>query len=173
MNIEFCIHRDVTPKDPIGHVIDAWTRTVSNGPWILAEGPATHAFLAVDGFRLDAAPPLTRWHLDTPAQPPRPEARWTIDLDPLQTARLLRAAGLEDGQPYDLGEIVQQAITPVLSQMGRAVGLPKGRICTTTVMACMKAAEHPVLNALMADMANHAPESLGRAMERHALKRTR
>lgn len=178
--IEFCIHRDVSPRDPVGHIIDAWTRTVNQGPWILADGPATHAFLAVDGFRLDAAPPVTAWHMDHARDAQayttgntKPEARWTIDLDPLQTARLLRAAGQEDGQPYDLGEIAQQAFTPVLSQMGVAAGFRRGRICTTTVTACMVESGHPVLLACVKAMKNHVPESLGRELESHKLTRTR
>lgn len=163
--IEVCIHRDVTPKDPIGHMIDGWTRAVNQGPWVLEAGPATHAFLAVDGFRLDAAPPLTRWHLDS-KRPPAEEARWELPLDDTSVARLLKAAGEEDGKPYDMGEITQQALTPVLREFGKLHGLKGGRICTTTVLACIEAA------GIKPHLDNHAPESLGAFMSKHGFKRT-
>lgn len=172
-NIEVGIHRHIGPTDIVGHMIDEWTRRTMGrtGPWILRDGPSTHAFLVVDGFRLDAAAPHTGWHLDARLGSAA-EARWRIgNLSQELILSIVERARMEDGKLYDLGEGLQQTMVPILSlfnknlaqSIGQDMGLKLGHICTTTVTTCLSCI--PDLKNKFDVMHNHAPETLGKIMQ--------
>lgn len=172
-NIEVGIHRLVTPTDAVGHFIDDWTRRVCKPPWTLQGGPSTHAFLIVDGFRLDAGAPCTAWHVDKRLSKEN-EARWKLNIHPDLKSGFMETARLEEGRIYDIGEGVQQLAVPFISFFNKSLGnkiakdkgFEFGKICTTTVTSCLLKAG-PVFVDLVNQMNNRAPETLGWYLDKY------
>lgn len=153
---------------PEGPVIQTATQLFRKPPWVLAAGPATHAFLAIhEGalrVRLDGQPPRSMLSWDW-SRSGRAEARWEIlGASGINIQRMLEVARAETGVPYDLAEAIAQALPPIPG-LKTSQFLP-GHICTRVVTAVLDAGgEFPA--ALVASLRDLFPETLARALDDH------
>ena len=160
-----CAHRVMDP--PVGPAIDLFSRlpgTKLSHKWVMS-GPATHIFLVVrhaDGvaWRHDGQPPRSVW---SPDGRRGEEVRWRLLLPPDAHQAALTKARELTGTPYDLGEIVNAAITAATGLHGPPDLFPQALICSSLGSRVLEAADGDPARFVRV-LPNHFPEMLAQRL---------